>query len=127
MPRIMGTYMQFLEFLRNLGGFACEYEFSAYSASVGDVSHQQGAGARNVFTQNPSGLSSQMTYLPARCLCADTAEFVVTFPTSKVQEPAKTSGGSMFADIFKSAIENVRNAEDVVAKAEYQLADSMSP
>jgi len=28
----------------------------------------------------------------------------------------------MFADIFKSAIENVRNAEDVVAKAEYQLA-----
>lgn len=45
-----------------------------------------------------------------------------TFPASKVQEPAKTSGGSMFADIFKSAIENVRNAEDVVAKAEYQLA-----
>lgn len=45
-----------------------------------------------------------------------------TFPTSRVQEPKEVSGGSIFADIFQSAIENVRNAEDVVAKAEYQLS-----
>lgn len=47
-----------------------------------------------------------------------------TFPSSKIQTPetVKASGGSLFADVFKSAIENVRNAEDVVAKAEYQLA-----
>lgn len=28
----------------------------------------------------------------------------------------------MFAEIFRSAIDNVRETEDVVAKAEYQLA-----
>lgn len=46
-----------------------------------------------------------------------------SFPTSRVQETEKSAqGGSIFADIFKSAIENVREAEDVVAKAEYQLS-----
>ena len=47
-----------------------------------------------------------------------------SFPASKIQtpEPVKASGGSLFADVFRSAIEHVRNAEDVVAKAEYQLA-----
>lgn len=45
-----------------------------------------------------------------------------TFPTRNVQETESVSGGSMFGEIFKSAIENVRQAEDVVAKAEYQLS-----
>ena len=46
-----------------------------------------------------------------------------TFPTRQVQETQPvTSGGSIFGEIFQSAIENVRQAEDVVAKAEYQLA-----
>lgn len=47
-----------------------------------------------------------------------------SFPASKISETEKTQeqGGSMFADIFKSAIENVRQSEDVAAKAEYQLA-----
>ena len=45
-----------------------------------------------------------------------------SFPGTKVQGTEKAQGGSMFADIFKSAIENVRASEDVVAKAEYQLA-----
>ena len=50
-----------------------------------------------------------------------------TFPASKigtVQEAAaeEKTGGSMFADIFRAAVENVRESEDVVAKAEYQLS-----
>ena len=45
-----------------------------------------------------------------------------SFPGTKVQGTEKAQGGSMFADIFKSAIENVRASEDVVAKAEYQLS-----
>lgn len=45
-----------------------------------------------------------------------------SFPTRKIQEAEPVSGGSMFGEIFKSAIENVRQAEDVVAKAEYQLS-----
>lgn len=45
-----------------------------------------------------------------------------SFPTSRVQEEQKPEGGSAFAEIFKSAIENVRQSEDVVAKAEYQLS-----
>jgi len=47
-----------------------------------------------------------------------------SFPASKIQQPeeAKEQGSSMFADIFKSAIENVRQSEDTVAKAEYQLS-----
>lgn len=32
------------------------------------------------------------------------------------------SGGAMFADIFKSLVNNVRETEDVVAKNEYLLA-----
>lgn len=46
-----------------------------------------------------------------------------SFPTSRVQEAEKPAqGSSIFADIFRSAINNVREAEDVVAKAEYQLS-----
>ncbi|MDE6880786.1 MAG: flagellar hook-basal body complex protein FliE [Oscillospiraceae bacterium] len=45
-----------------------------------------------------------------------------SFPTRQVQETDKTPAGSVFGEIFKSAIENVRTAEDVVAKAEYQLS-----
>ena len=45
-----------------------------------------------------------------------------SFPGTKAQGTEKAQGGSMFADIFKSAIENVRASEDVVAKAEYQLS-----
>ena len=52
-----------------------------------------------------------------------------TFPASKigasdaVREAAEgKAGGFVFADIFKAAVENVREAEDVVAKAEYQLS-----
>ena len=45
-----------------------------------------------------------------------------SFPGTKVQGTEKAQGGSMFADIFKSAIENVRASEDVVAKAEDQLS-----
>lgn len=46
-----------------------------------------------------------------------------TFPTRNAQETAESGeGGSMFAEIFRSAIDNVRETEDVVAKAEYQLA-----
>ena len=42
--------------------------------------------------------------------------------STNIQATEKAQGGSMFADIFKSAIENVRASEDVVAKAEYQLS-----
>ena len=45
-----------------------------------------------------------------------------TFPTRRAQETSETGGGSMFAEIFQSAIDTVKETEDVVAKAEYQLA-----
>ena len=48
-----------------------------------------------------------------------------TFPTKlsgTLPEIEEKKAGSTFADIFKGAVENVRQAEDVVAKAEYQLA-----
>ena len=46
-----------------------------------------------------------------------------TFPTRSAQETAGSEeGGSMFAEIFRSPIDSVKETEDVVAKAEYQLA-----
>lgn len=45
------------------------------------------------------------------------------FPTSKPQTTeAAASGGSIFADILKSTVNNVRETEDEVAKNEYLLA-----
>lgn len=45
------------------------------------------------------------------------------FPTSKPQAPeAAASGGSVFGDIFRSLVDNVRETEDDVAKNEYLLA-----
>ena len=42
-----------------------------------------------------------------------------TMPLQKTAPAAeKPAAGSLFADIFKSAIENVREAEDDVAKKE---------
>ena len=47
------------------------------------------------------------------------------FPTSKPQTTeAAASGGSIFADILKSTVNNVRETEDEVAKNEYLLARS---
>ena len=45
------------------------------------------------------------------------------FPTSRPQaaEPA-ADGGSIFADIFRATVNNVRETEDEVAKNEYLLA-----
>ena len=46
-----------------------------------------------------------------------------TMPLQKTAPAAeKPAAGSLFADIFKSAIENVREAEDDVAKKEYLLS-----
>ena len=45
------------------------------------------------------------------------------FPTSKPQETEDAAAGSsIFADIFRSTINNVRETEDEVAKNEYLLA-----
>ena len=45
------------------------------------------------------------------------------FPTSKPQTTeAAASGGSIFADIFNTMVDNVRETEDVVAKNEYLLS-----
>ena len=45
------------------------------------------------------------------------------FPTSKPQTTeAAASGSSIFADILKSTVNNVRETEDEVAKNEYLLA-----
>lgn len=45
-----------------------------------------------------------------------------SFPTRRAQEVQGETGGSMFAEIFQSAIDTVKETEDVVAKAEYQLS-----
>ena len=49
-----------------------------------------------------------------------------TFPTQQAQgisqERPKAAEGSVFADIFKSLINNVRESEDQVAKTEYMLS-----
>lgn len=46
-----------------------------------------------------------------------------TMPLQKTDRPAeKPAAGSLFADVFRSAIENVREAEDDVAKKEYLLS-----
>lgn len=49
-----------------------------------------------------------------------------TFPThqaqSASQQRAKAAEGSVFADIFQSLIDNVRESEDQVAKTEYMLS-----
>ena len=46
-----------------------------------------------------------------------------TMPLQKtVRTPEKPAAGSLFADVFKNAIENVREAEDDVAKKEYLLS-----
>ncbi len=45
------------------------------------------------------------------------------FPTSKPQTTeAAASGSSIFADIFNTMVDNVRETEDVVAKNEYLLS-----
>ena len=45
------------------------------------------------------------------------------FPTSKPQETENAAAGScIFTDIFRSAINNVRETEDAKAKDEYLLA-----
>lgn len=45
------------------------------------------------------------------------------FPTSKPQTTeAAVSGSSIFADIFNTMVDNVRETEDVVAKNEYLLS-----
>ena len=46
-----------------------------------------------------------------------------SFPSSAAQEISNsTSGGAIFADIFKATVNNVREAEDTVAKTEYLLS-----
>ena len=46
-----------------------------------------------------------------------------TMPLQKtVRTQEKPAAGSLFADVFKNAIENVREAEDDVAKKEYLLS-----
>lgn len=48
-----------------------------------------------------------------------------TFPTQQAQSvspKAKAAEGSVFADIFRSLIDNVRESEDQVAKTEYMLS-----
>jgi len=42
--------------------------------------------------------------------------------TAESQSAAENNGGSIFADIFQSAINNVRETEDTVAKSEYLLS-----
>jgi len=46
-----------------------------------------------------------------------------TFPNTEIQ-PAQQrgSGSTIFADIFRAAIENVRSTEDTQAKTEYLLS-----
>lgn len=48
-----------------------------------------------------------------------------TFPAQQAQsapQRAKAAEGSVFADIFRSLIDNVRESEDQVAKTEYLLS-----
>ena len=48
-----------------------------------------------------------------------------TFPTRQAQasgQRPKAAEGSVFADIFQSLINNVRESEDQVAKTEYMLS-----
>lgn len=49
-----------------------------------------------------------------------------TFPTQQAQSASqqrpKAAEGSVFADIFQSLINNVRESEDQVAKTEYMLS-----
>lgn len=48
-----------------------------------------------------------------------------TFPTQQAQSASqrpKAAEGSVFADIFRSLIDNVRESEDQVAKTEYLLS-----
>ena len=48
-----------------------------------------------------------------------------TFPTQQAQgtsQKPKAAEGSVFADIFQSLINNVRESEDQVAKTEYLLS-----
>jgi len=48
-----------------------------------------------------------------------------SFPTRETQQAAsrpKASEGSVFGDIFRSLINNVRESEDQVAKTEYMLS-----
>ena len=47
-----------------------------------------------------------------------------SFPGSSTAQEisSATSGGAIFADIFNSVVNNVRETEDTVAKAEYLLS-----
>ena len=47
-----------------------------------------------------------------------------TFPGREAQPAAaaKAAGGSVFADVFQSLVDNVRETEDEVAKKEYLLS-----
>ncbi len=45
-----------------------------------------------------------------------------TFPGREAQPAAKAAEGSVFADVFQSLVNNVRETEDEVAKKEYLLS-----
>lgn len=45
-----------------------------------------------------------------------------TIGKQEIQPARNHSGGSVFADIFQSLVDNVREAEDDVAKKEYLLS-----
>lgn len=45
-----------------------------------------------------------------------------TFPNHEVQPAEKGDGGAIFADVFRAAIDNVRQAEDEKVKKQYLLS-----
>lgn len=45
-----------------------------------------------------------------------------TFPNHEVETVEKGGGGAIFADVFRSAIDNVRQAEDEKVKKQYLLS-----
>lgn len=45
-----------------------------------------------------------------------------TFPNHEVQLAEKEDGGAIFADVFRAAIDNVRQAEDEKVKKQYLLS-----
>lgn len=45
-----------------------------------------------------------------------------TFPNHEVETVEKEGGGAIFADVFRAAIDNVRQAEDEKAKKQYLLS-----
>ena len=45
-----------------------------------------------------------------------------TFPNHEVQPAEKGDGGAIFADVFRAAIDNVRQAEDEKVKKQFLLS-----